>query len=191
MRGADGVDRVVVAVQMANGGDFVKAKVALNQFKATSARGPRRPLSYANVRSVQVRMRATGMGTMTVDLPRAADRPQLLGPATRHPPTPPRRRGPGAPPGRRRQRQLRSFDVLHQRRGTRRFGQQPDLGSRRRPPERRWGRLGRGHRSRRAPRPRVDRRVAPDREDREIDDSAGRPSRCSSSSARRIRSSSS
>ena len=69
---ADRADRVVVALQMANGGDVIKGQVALNQFKATSARDPRRPLSYANVRSVQVRMRATGMGTLTVDLPRAA-----------------------------------------------------------------------------------------------------------------------
>jgi len=67
----EGADRVVVSLQMANGGDVIKAQVALNQFKATSARDPRRPLSYATVRSVQVRMRAPGMGLMMVDLPRA------------------------------------------------------------------------------------------------------------------------
>ena len=69
--GADGAERVVVALQMASGGDVIKGQVALNQFKATTARDLRRPMSYANLRSVQVKMRATGMGTMTVDLPRA------------------------------------------------------------------------------------------------------------------------
>ena len=68
----DGADRVVVALEMANGGDVIKAQAALNQFKATSARDAKRPLSYAAVRSVQVRMRAPGMGLVTVDLPRAA-----------------------------------------------------------------------------------------------------------------------
>ena len=68
----DGVERVVVSLQMANGGDVIKGQVALNQFKATSARDAKRPLSYPNVRSVQVRMRAPGMGVIAVDLPRAA-----------------------------------------------------------------------------------------------------------------------
>ena len=67
----DGLERVVVALQMAGGGDVIKAQVALNQFKATTARDARRPLSYANVRSLQVRMRAPGMGLVSVDLPRA------------------------------------------------------------------------------------------------------------------------
>ena len=69
---SDGAERVTVAVQMANGGDFVKALVALNQFKATSARDARRPLSYANVRALQIRLRAPGSGPVTIDLPRAA-----------------------------------------------------------------------------------------------------------------------
>jgi Zinc carboxypeptidase len=68
----DGAERVVVAVQMANGGDVIKGQVALNQFKATSARDPKRALSYANIRALEVRMRAPGMGVVTVDLPRAA-----------------------------------------------------------------------------------------------------------------------
>ena len=67
----DGIDRITVAVQMDSGGDFVKAMVALNQFKATSA-GAKRALSYANVRSVQVKVRAPGSGPVTIDLPRAA-----------------------------------------------------------------------------------------------------------------------
>ena len=70
--GSDGVDRVAVALQMANGSDLVKALVALNQFKATSARDAKRPLSYANVRAVQIRLRAPGSGSVSIDLPRAA-----------------------------------------------------------------------------------------------------------------------
>jgi hypothetical protein len=69
---ADGVNRVAVALQMANGGDFVKAMAALNQFKATGTRDAKRPLSYANVREVQVRLRAPGSGPLSIDLPRAA-----------------------------------------------------------------------------------------------------------------------
>jgi len=75
VRGAaplDGVERVVVALQMAGGGDVIKAQVALNQFKATTARDAKRPLSYASVGSVQIRMRAPGMGVVSVDLPRPA-----------------------------------------------------------------------------------------------------------------------
>ena len=67
---SDGVDRVAVSLQMANGGDVVKAMVALNQFKATTARDPKRPLSYASVRSVQIRIRAPGSSPIAVDLPR-------------------------------------------------------------------------------------------------------------------------
>ena len=63
---------MTVALQMANGGDFVKAMVALNQFKATSARDAKRPLSYASVRALQVRLRAPGSGPVSIDLPRAA-----------------------------------------------------------------------------------------------------------------------
>jgi hypothetical protein len=69
---SDGVERVVVSLQMPSGGDVIKAQAALNQFKATTARDAKRPLSYANVRSVRARMRAPGMGVITVDLPQAA-----------------------------------------------------------------------------------------------------------------------
>jgi hypothetical protein len=68
----DSADRLTVVVQMANGGELEKAMVALNQFKATSARDPKRPLSYANVRALQIRLRAPGSSPVSVDLPRAA-----------------------------------------------------------------------------------------------------------------------
>ena len=68
----DGADRLVVTLQMTNGGDLVKAMVALNQFKATSTRDAKRPLSYANLRAVQIRLRAQGSGRVSIDLPRAA-----------------------------------------------------------------------------------------------------------------------
>jgi hypothetical protein len=83
--GADGADGVVVSLQMANGGDVIKAQVALNQFKATGARDPKRALSYPNVRAVRVRARAPGMGVMTVDLPRAAARDAPAQPPARRP----------------------------------------------------------------------------------------------------------
>jgi hypothetical protein len=86
---ADGIDRITIALQMASGGDFVKAVVALNQFKATSARDAKRALSYANVRSVQVKMRAPGSGPVTIDLPRAAAAEQTAS-------QPPARRSGGA-----------------------------------------------------------------------------------------------
>ena len=89
--GADGVDRVAVALQLADAGDFVKAMVALNQFKATGARDAKRPLSYANVRSVQIRLRAPGSGPIAVDLPRAAAPDQAAAA-----PPPARRPGGGA-----------------------------------------------------------------------------------------------
>jgi hypothetical protein len=68
----EGADRLTVALQMANGGDLVKAMVALNQFKATAARDAKRPLSYATVRALQIRVRAPGSGSVSIDLPRAA-----------------------------------------------------------------------------------------------------------------------
>ena len=68
---SEGADRVAVSLQMSNGGDLVKAQVALNQFKATGARDAKRALSYANVRAVQVRLRATGSGVISIELPRA------------------------------------------------------------------------------------------------------------------------
>ena len=59
-----------VALQMANGGDFVKAMVALNQFKATSARDAEaRRCRTRSVRTVQIRLRAPGSGPVTIDLP--------------------------------------------------------------------------------------------------------------------------
>src|SRR4029079_14709618 len=83
---ADGIDRITVALQMASGGDLVKAMVALNQFKATSARDPKRALWYANVRSMQVKVRAPGSGPVTIDLPRArAAEPAALQPPGRRP----------------------------------------------------------------------------------------------------------
>src|SRR5712691_11559139 len=81
----DGADRLVLTVEMANGGDVIKGQVALNQFKATSARDAKRPLSYANVRTLQVRMRAPGMGLVTVDLPRAAAPQAAAQPPARRP----------------------------------------------------------------------------------------------------------
>ena len=83
---SDGVERVSVALQMANGGDFVRAMVALNQFKATGARDARRPLSYPAARSLQIRLRAPGSGSVSIDLPRAAAPEQAaLPPPARRP----------------------------------------------------------------------------------------------------------
>src|SRR5262249_29529447 len=62
---------VVVDLQLA-GGDLIKAQVALNQMAATGGRDPKRPLSYANIRSVRVRLRGAGSAASMVDLPRAA-----------------------------------------------------------------------------------------------------------------------
>ncbi|HKB12082.1 MAG TPA: M14 family metallopeptidase [Vicinamibacterales bacterium] len=70
--GSDGIDRIVCMAQMANAGDLVKAQVALNQFKATGARDPKRAMSYAKVRSLQIRLGATGVAAATIDVPRAA-----------------------------------------------------------------------------------------------------------------------
>ena len=82
---SDRADRLVLVVEMANGDDVIKGQVALNQFKATGARDAKRPLSYANVRTVQVRMRAPGMGLVTVDLPRAAAPEAAAQPPARRP----------------------------------------------------------------------------------------------------------
>ena len=82
----DSADRLTVVVQMANGGELEKAMVALNQFKATSARDPKRPLSYANVRALQIRLRAPGSSPVSVDLPRAAAaEPSVSQPPSRRP----------------------------------------------------------------------------------------------------------
>ena len=84
--GADGADRLTVTLQMTNGGDLVKAMVALNQFKATSSRDVKRPLSYASVRDVQIRLRAPGSGGVTIDLPKvAAPEPAASQPPARRP----------------------------------------------------------------------------------------------------------
>ena len=66
----DAADRLVVVLQMASGGDLVKALAALNQFKATGGRSPKRPLSYPSVRVLQIRLRAPGAAIASVDLPR-------------------------------------------------------------------------------------------------------------------------
>src|ERR1043166_621628 len=66
---ADGVERVGVELQMAGAGDLVKAQVALMQFKATGSRDPKRALSYADARSLRIRLRAAGSRAITVDLP--------------------------------------------------------------------------------------------------------------------------
>jgi hypothetical protein len=67
-----GAERVVVEVQLGSGGDLVKAQVALLQFKATGGRDPKRALSYANVRNLRIRLRTSGTGGATIDLPAAA-----------------------------------------------------------------------------------------------------------------------
>ncbi|HEV8345925.1 MAG TPA: M14 family metallopeptidase [Vicinamibacterales bacterium] len=85
--GADGVDRVAVDVQLASGGDLLKAQVALSQLKATGGRDPKRALSFANARALAVRLRAPGAGSTTIDLPQA--------PAPQAAATPPPARRPG------------------------------------------------------------------------------------------------
>jgi len=83
---ADGVERVVVVAQLGGGGELVKAQVALNQFKATSARDPKRALSYSTVRTLQIRLRPPGSAGASIDLPRApaaADAPATAPPARR------------------------------------------------------------------------------------------------------------
>ena len=92
-RNTDGADRLVVDLQMPNFGDVVKAQVALNQFKATSARDAKRPLSYANVRTLLVRLRAPGSGPIPIDLPRATPATADAAPAAQ---PPARRPGGGA-----------------------------------------------------------------------------------------------
>ncbi len=85
-RGGDAVDRVLVDVQL-TGGDFIKAQVALNQFKATAARDAKRPLSYPSAREVRVRLRTQNAGSAIVDIPRAV---------TPDPPSQPPARRPGS-----------------------------------------------------------------------------------------------
>ncbi|MGH9143675.1 MAG: hypothetical protein ACRD2I_21270, partial [Vicinamibacterales bacterium] len=83
---SEAADRLTVTLQMANGGDLVKAMVALNQFKATSTRDPKRPLSYAHVRALQIRLRASGSRPVSIDLPStAASEPVASQPPGRRP----------------------------------------------------------------------------------------------------------
>jgi hypothetical protein len=82
----EGVERLAVTLQMANGGDLVMAMAALNQFKATTARNARRPLSYATIRTLQVQLRAPGSGPVSIDLPRVtAPEPTPSQPPARRP----------------------------------------------------------------------------------------------------------
>src|SRR5581483_11365436 len=69
---------------MANGGDVIKAQVALNQLAALGPRDGKRALSYAQVRSLRVRLHATGAAA-TVDLPRAAAPAPAAQPPARRP----------------------------------------------------------------------------------------------------------
>jgi hypothetical protein len=83
--GADGVERAIADAQLSSGVDVVKAQVALNQFKATAARDAKRPMSYAQVREVRVRLRAAGGAAVTVDLPRGATPDSPAQPPARRP----------------------------------------------------------------------------------------------------------
>jgi hypothetical protein len=81
--GADGIDRATVEVQLSSG-DFIKAQVALNQFKATAPRDASRAMSYPVIRELRIRMRTGTSGLATVDLPRSvAPDPPLLAPGRR------------------------------------------------------------------------------------------------------------
>src|SRR5207244_1533059 len=82
---ADAAARVVVDAQMANGGDVVKAQVALNQMKALGVRDPKRALSYPAAREVRVRLRAPGAGSAVVDLPRVGVAGSAVVPPGRRP----------------------------------------------------------------------------------------------------------
>jgi len=82
--GAEGVDRATVDVQL-SGGDFVKAQVALNQFKATAARDASRPLSYPAVRELRVRLRSGSSASVPVDLPRSVQPEPASQPPARRP----------------------------------------------------------------------------------------------------------
>jgi hypothetical protein len=69
--GSNDVERLVIDLEL-TGGDFIKAQVALNQFKATAPRDAKRPLSYAQIRELHIRMRSAGGGLSIIDLPRSA-----------------------------------------------------------------------------------------------------------------------
>src|SRR5262249_7157978 len=84
-QGAEGVERVVVDVRLPSSTDALRAQVALNQFKATAPRTATRPLSYAQARTVSIRLRDTGSGVTTIDLPRAAQPDPSNQPPARRP----------------------------------------------------------------------------------------------------------
>jgi hypothetical protein len=81
--GLDGIERLVVDVQL-SGDNFIKAQVALNQFKATAERGAKRPLSYPDVRELRIRLRGPNAGYAAIDLARSVPPdPPAQGPARR------------------------------------------------------------------------------------------------------------
>ncbi|HEY7289365.1 MAG TPA: M14 family zinc carboxypeptidase [Vicinamibacterales bacterium] len=81
--GSDSIDRLVVDVAL-SGGDFIKAQVALNQFKATAAHDAKRALSYGPVRELRIRLKGGGAGTSTIDLARSTTPdPPAQGPGRR------------------------------------------------------------------------------------------------------------
>ncbi|HEX7139943.1 MAG TPA: M14 family zinc carboxypeptidase, partial [Vicinamibacterales bacterium] len=83
VKGTDGIDRATVDVQL-TGGDFIKAQVALNQFKATATRDASRPLSYPMVRELRIRLRSGSAPAASIDLPRSvAPDPPSQAPARR------------------------------------------------------------------------------------------------------------
>ena len=175
----DGAERLVVDLQLTSG-DVIKAQVALNQMVAIGGRDAKTAalLREHPIRFACVCARA-GATVSTVDIPRAvAAATADAAPAAA-----------GPPPGRRRKGQLRSLDVLRQRRRARRLGQQPDSRSRRRPAHRGWRRDRRRRGSRGAARSRVHRHRAADRASRPRASPRPTASRSSSSSACRIRSS--
>ncbi|HEY6214050.1 MAG TPA: M14 family metallopeptidase [Vicinamibacterales bacterium] len=71
----NGIERVTVDVPLDSAAELIKAQVALNQFKATASRDPKRPLSYSTVKVVRVRLHAAGAGVQGVDIPRVAPTP--------------------------------------------------------------------------------------------------------------------
>ena len=66
----DGAERLVIDLQLASN-DVIKAQVALNQMVAIGGRDAKRALSYANIRTLRVRLRGSGAAVSTVDIPRA------------------------------------------------------------------------------------------------------------------------
>ena len=165
--GADGVEKRLVVLQMASGGDGSRTGRA-EQFKATSARSKRPLLRQRAFR--QVRMRAPGMGVVSVDLPRATAAGGRGG-----------RAAAATAPWWRREGQLRSVHLLRHRRRACRLRQQPDSRSRRRPSAPTAAAPAASSISARAS-ARIDQRVAADRQDRESI-TAPDGSRCWSSSA--------